>query len=71
MQKMRCKWAIGCLFYFIIPLFIGSASLAMASQENKEPAMRFAEQTTTAFPEIPAMDEKVPTVFETATFGLG
>lgn len=39
--------------------------------ESKERTMNLASQTTLVSPGIPPIDAAAPTVFETASFGLG
>jgi hypothetical protein len=76
MKKRRCKWGLAWLLYLGL-LSIAVAGTAMAASQENEPAqpkeatMNLAMQAATESATIPAIDASVPTVLETASFGLG
>lgn len=62
--------SLGILTIITISIFMMNLSSNYA-EETKERTMNLASQPTLVSPEIPPMDAAVPTVFETASFGLG
>ncbi len=68
LSKSLMSW--GVLTILIISLFMMNLSPNYAD-ETKEHTMNLASQTTLASPGIPPIDIAAPTVFETASFGLG
>ena len=76
MKKKCCTTRIWCLFFLGMLSFLWACSPAMdsqASHESKktEGTMNLAHKMETDVPEIPPIDAKVPSIFETASFGLG
>ena len=68
LSKSFVSW--GVLTILTISLFMMNLSPNYAD-ETKERTMNLASQTTLITPELPPIDAAAPTIFETASFGLG
>ena len=68
LSKSLMSW--GVLAILTVSLFMMNLSPNYAD-ETKEHTMNLASQATLTSPGIPPIDAAAPTVFETASFGLG
>lgn len=76
MKKSSCANIIRRLFLLGVMSFLLGCSPTMAMQANhdsktKERSMGLAHKTDTESPVIPPIDMAAPSIFETASFGLG
>ena len=76
MKKRSRANIIGCLFSFGVISFLLSGSLTTETQANrtqktKEGSMSLAYKIETESSKIPPIDAAAPSIFETASFGLG
>ena len=76
MKKRSCANIIRCLFLLGVMSFLSGCSQTMAMQakhdsKTKERSMSLAYKTETESPVIPPIDAAAPSIFETASFGLG
>jgi len=76
MKNRSCANIIRYLLLFGVMSFLTDCSPTIAIQANhaskkKESAMSLAYQTVTESPAIPPIDAAAPSIFETASFGLG
>ena len=76
MKNRSCANIIRYLLLFGVMSFLTDCSPTIAIQANhaskkKESAMSLAYQTVTESPAIPPIDVAAPSIFETASFGLG
>jgi hypothetical protein len=76
MKKRSCANIIQCLLLFAVMSMLLSGPLmtetqAMRTQKTKEGSMSLAFKIETESSKIPLIDAAVPSIFETASFGLG
>ena len=76
MKKRSCANIIQCLVLLGVMWFLLSGSLTTETQANptqktKEGSMSLAYKIETESSKIPLIDAAVPSIFETASFGLG
>ncbi len=76
MNKRSRTDIIRCLLLLGVMSFLLGGSPTMGKQANrasktKEGSMSVAYKTETEFSKIPPIDAAAPSVFETASFGLG
>jgi hypothetical protein len=76
MKKRCCTTGKWWLFFLGMLSFLGACSPTTDPQTNHEKktmeaSVNLAYKTETDSPAIPTIDEAAPSVFETASFGLG